>query len=95
MKRDNSFDLLSDKSELVFLIDRLLTDLLNETRTLDRLPCPFNCKERPSISVHDYLVSTQSSMLRDREVLALFAVRVRGGTDLYRSISGAHLKSYY
>jgi hypothetical protein len=55
MKKDNSYELLDDKSELIFLIDRLLTDLLNETRTLPRLPSAFDCKEVPNISVHDYL----------------------------------------
>ena len=55
MKKDSTFDLLADKSELVFLIDRLLTDLLNETRTLPRLPSAFDCKDVPNISVHDYL----------------------------------------
>jgi hypothetical protein len=55
MKKDNAFDLLTDKSELIFLIDRLLTDLLNETRTLPRLSSTFDCKDVPNISVHDYL----------------------------------------
>jgi hypothetical protein len=29
MRKDEAFELLNDKSELIFLIDRLLTDLLN------------------------------------------------------------------
>ena len=55
MKKDRSFDLLTDKSELIFLIDRLLYDLLNETRTLPGVPSTFDCKNVPNISVHDYL----------------------------------------
>jgi hypothetical protein len=55
MQKDSPFALLADKSELIFLIDRLLTDLLGETRALPKLPSPFDCKDVPNISVHDYL----------------------------------------
>jgi hypothetical protein len=55
MQKDSPFALLADKSELIFLIDRLLTDLLGETRSLPKLPSPFDCKDVPNISVHDYL----------------------------------------
>ena len=55
MKKDSSFDLLTDKSELIFLIDRLLSDLLNETRALPGVASTFDCKNVPNISVHDYL----------------------------------------
>ena len=52
------FALLNDKTELVHLIDRLLTDLLSETKGLPRAPSPFDCREIPAISVLDYLKRT-------------------------------------
>lgn len=55
MQKDSPFALLADKSELIFLIDRLLTDLLSETRSLSKSASPFDCKDVPNISVHDYL----------------------------------------
>lgn len=58
MLGDNIEDLLEDKSELIFMIDRLISDLLGETNSLPRTTSPFDCKVMPSISVHDYLVRT-------------------------------------
>ena len=51
------FALLGDKTQLVHLIDRLLTDLLNETKELKKTGSAFDCKEVPGISVLEYLKS--------------------------------------
>lgn len=50
---------LNDKLLLISLIDKLLTDILTDTRELDPGSSPFHCKdEAPSIAVGDYLKST-------------------------------------
>ncbi|CAM6005974.1 unnamed protein product [Sphagnum balticum] len=54
---EKGFGLLEDKTELIHLIDRLLTELLRETRSLPKLKSSFDCREPPGISVLDYLKS--------------------------------------
>jgi hypothetical protein len=50
---------LNDKLLLISLIDRLLTDILSDTRSMDSGASPFHCKDdAPSISVGDYLKRT-------------------------------------
>lgn len=49
------FALLQDRTELIYLIDKLLNDLLAETRDLPRTGSRFECKDVPGISVLDYL----------------------------------------
>ncbi len=39
-----SFALLEDKTQLIHLIDRLLTDLLGETKQLKKVGSAFDCK---------------------------------------------------
>lgn len=51
----DSFDLLGDKTELIRLIDRLLGDLLSETKGLRGTNSCFDCKEVPAISILEYL----------------------------------------
>jgi hypothetical protein len=53
------FALLSDKTELIYLIDKLLTDLLSETKNLEKSTSGFDCKDVPAISVLDYLKSKE------------------------------------
>ena len=62
MERSSSemFTLLEDKTELIYLIDKLLNDLLGETREMARTGSRFECKEVPGISVLDYLRSNHS-----------------------------------
>lgn len=54
----DGFALLEDKTELIHLIDKLLSDLLKETKGVDRTPSPFDCKEVPGISILEYLKRT-------------------------------------
>lgn len=53
--------MLGDRLLLVELIARLLTDILADTRSLQRGSSPFHCKEAPAISVSDYLKRNQSA----------------------------------
>jgi hypothetical protein len=47
---------------LIELMDKLLTDILNDTGRLQRGDSLFHCKEEPpSISIGDYLKSTQTA----------------------------------
>lgn len=57
MEEGDGFQLLRDRGKLVVLIDRLLTDLLKETRSIKRVNSAFDCKEVPAISILDYLRS--------------------------------------
>jgi hypothetical protein len=50
--------LLGDSGVLIELIDKLLTDILQDTRQLERGSSAFHCKEVPAISVGDYLRRT-------------------------------------
>jgi hypothetical protein len=50
---------LGDKLILISLIDKLLSDILSDTRDLLPGNSPFHCREEaPSISVGDYLKRT-------------------------------------
>ena len=51
----DGFALLKDKTELIYLIDKLLSDLLAETKGVERSPSPFDCKDVPAISILEYL----------------------------------------
>jgi len=57
-KSAGGYSLLEDKTDLIHLIDKLLSDLLAETASLPRTASPFNCKEVPSIGVFGYLKRT-------------------------------------
>jgi hypothetical protein len=52
---------LNDRLLLISLIDRLLSDILSDTRDLPSAHSPFHCPdEPPAISVGDYLKRTPS-----------------------------------
>jgi hypothetical protein len=52
---------LNDRLLLISLIDRLLSDILSDTRDMPSAHSPFHCPdEPPAISVGDYLKRTLS-----------------------------------
>jgi|JI10StandDraft_1071094.scaffolds.fasta_scaffold2622201_1 hypothetical protein len=57
MEEGDGFGLLRSRGELIVLIDRLMEDLLKETRSLKRVNSAFDCKDIPGISVLEYLRS--------------------------------------
>lgn len=55
---------LNDRLLLISLIDRLLSDILSDTRDMPSAHSPFHCPdEPPAISVGDYLKRTPACIL--------------------------------
>lgn len=50
--------MLTDKLLLIDLIDKLLSEILADTKDLEKGRSPFHCKDVPSISLGNYLKST-------------------------------------
>lgn len=59
MSAERVASVLEDKGVLIDLIDKLLTDILGETREMEKGSSAFHCGQPPAISVGDYLRSTQ------------------------------------
>ncbi len=77
-------NILSERSELIDLIDRLLIDILNETKSIEKGSSVFHCKEAPTISISMYLKSKQFLNFRNRQVRELLEISLYCGPYLHR-----------
>ncbi len=51
-------NILEDRELLLKLMSKLLNNLLTETQNLPRKKSAFDCRNVPTISIHDYLLRT-------------------------------------